>query len=70
MEWMSYLGGFWIFPLLCLLFMALMMLMCGRVMFPRCHGGRMQRVDPELPHTEAAGHRSQTKSSPRNAHGM
>ena len=31
-DWMPYLGGLWIFPLLCLAFMAIMMLACGGMM--------------------------------------
>lgn len=39
-SWMPYFGGFGIFPLLCLLFMAVMMIACGGMLFRFCHGGR------------------------------
>ena len=37
-SWASYFNGFWIFPLLCLLFMAIMMIACGAMLF-RCGRG-------------------------------
>lgn len=39
MEWLYNLNGFWIFPLFCLLFMALMMLGCRGMRFGFGHGG-------------------------------
>lgn len=39
MDWFYPLNGFWIFPLLCLLFMALMMLGCRGMLFGFGHGG-------------------------------
>jgi putative membrane protein len=39
MEWLYNLNGFWIFPLLCLLFTALMMLGCRGMRFGFGHGG-------------------------------
>jgi hypothetical protein len=45
--WTPYLNGFWIFPLLCLLFMAIMMIAC-RAMPRRCgHGARSGEVVKE-----------------------
>ena len=32
-NWMPYFSGFWIFPLLCLIFMAIMMIACGGMRF-------------------------------------
>ena len=37
-SWTSYFHGFWIFPLLCLLFMALMMFGCHGLRSRCCHG--------------------------------
>jgi hypothetical protein len=37
-SWMPYFGGFWLFPLLCLLFMAVMMIGCGGMLFRSRHG--------------------------------
>jgi hypothetical protein len=34
-SWFSYMNGFWVFPLLCFVFMALMMIMCGGSMWFR-----------------------------------
>ena len=39
-SWMPSFGMFWIFPLLCLLFMAFMMIGCGGMLFRFRHGGR------------------------------
>jgi len=39
-SWAQYLNGFWIFPLLCFVFMAFMMIGCGGMLFRRGHGGR------------------------------
>jgi putative membrane protein len=39
-SWMPYFGGFWIFPLLCLLFMVVMMFACGGKLFRFGHGSR------------------------------
>ncbi len=39
-SWMSYFGGFWLFPLLCLLFMAVMMIGCGGMLFRFRRGAR------------------------------
>jgi putative membrane protein len=39
-SWMPHFGMFWIFPLLCLLFMALMALGCGGMLSRLGHGGR------------------------------
>lgn len=38
MDFWTYFNGFWIFPLLCLLFMALMMLGCRGMRFGCGHG--------------------------------
>lgn len=38
-SWMPYFGGFSIFPLLCLLFMAVMIIGCGGMLFRSGHGG-------------------------------
>ena len=37
---MPYFSGFGIFPILCRLFMAIMMIGCGGMLFRFCHGGR------------------------------
>ncbi len=39
-SWTSYFGGFWLFPLFCLLFMAIMMMACGGMLFRFRHGAR------------------------------
>ena len=39
-SWMPHFGLFWIFPLLCLLFMAFMVLGCGGMLSRFSHGGR------------------------------
>ena len=39
-SWAPHFSGFWILPLLCLLFMAVMMIACGGMMFRWGHGGR------------------------------
>jgi uncharacterized membrane protein len=39
-NWMPYFGGFWIFPLLCLLFMAVMMIACHGMSFRCGHRAR------------------------------
>ena len=39
-SWTPHFGMFWIFPLLCLLFMAFMMIGCGGMLFRFRHGGR------------------------------
>ena len=39
-TWMPYMNGIWIFPLLCLLFMVVMMLACGGVRFRFGHWDR------------------------------
>lgn len=41
--WASFFNGFWIFPLLCLLFMAIMMIGCRGMRFGCGHGGWKQR---------------------------
>ncbi len=38
--WMPHFGMFWIFPLLCLLIMAFMMIGCGGMLSRFGHGGR------------------------------
>ena len=38
MDWTSYFSGFWIFPILCFLFMAVMMIGCGGMLFRFRHG--------------------------------
>ncbi len=35
-SWPSFFGGFWLFPILCLLFMAIMMLICGGMLSRLC----------------------------------
>ncbi len=37
-SWTPHFGMFWIFPLLCFAFMALMMIGCGGMRFHRGHG--------------------------------
>lgn len=39
-SWTPHFGMFWIFPLLCLLFMAFMMIGCGGMLSRFGHGGR------------------------------
>jgi hypothetical protein len=39
-SWTPHFGMFWIFPLLCLLFMAFMMIGCGGMRSRFGHGGR------------------------------
>ncbi len=39
-SWAPYFDAFWTLPLLCLLFMAVMMIGCGGMMFRSCHGSR------------------------------
>ena len=39
-NWMPYFGGFWIFPLLCMVFMIVMMIACGSM---SCRFGRRSR---------------------------
>jgi len=39
-SWAPHFGMFWIFPILCLLFMAVMMIGCGGMLFRFGHGGR------------------------------
>ena len=36
-SWMPYFTGFWIFPILCMLFMLIMMFACGRMFFRGGH---------------------------------
>lgn len=36
-SWMPYFNGFWIFPVLCMLFMLIMMFGCGRMFFRGGH---------------------------------
>ena len=43
MDWTAYFNGFWIFPLFCLLFMALMMLGCRGMSF-RCGRDRSKEA--------------------------
>lgn len=38
-SWMPHFGVFWIFPILCLLFMAFMMIGCGGMLSRFGHGG-------------------------------
>ena len=42
-SWTPHFGMFWIFPLLCLLFMAFMMIGCGGMLSRFGHGGRARR---------------------------
>ena len=42
-SWTPYFNGFWIFPLLCLLFMAVMMIGCHGMRFRCGHGSSKQR---------------------------
>ena len=40
LDWTSYFNGFWVFALLCVLFMAIMMMICrGMHFFPSGVGG-------------------------------
>jgi putative membrane protein len=39
-SWTPHFGMFWILPLLCFVFMALMMIGCGGMLFRSGHGGR------------------------------
>jgi uncharacterized membrane protein len=39
-SWAPYFSSFWILPLLCVLFMAVMMIGCGGMMFRCLHGPR------------------------------
>jgi hypothetical protein len=39
-SWASYFNAFWIFPLLCLFFMAVMVIACGGMLFRFRHGCR------------------------------
>ena len=39
-SWVPNFGGFWILPLLCLLFMAVMMIACSGMLFRCRHGAR------------------------------
>ena len=43
LSWMSYFGTFWVFPVLCLVFMIVMMIACGALMFRFGHCGRSFR---------------------------
>lgn len=49
MEWTTCLDGLWLFPLVCVAFMAIMMIGCGALMFRGWHGahgcGREDRPD-------------------------
>jgi putative membrane protein len=40
MDWLPYVSGFWIFPVFCLLFMAIMMIGCHAMPFRFGHGAR------------------------------
>ncbi len=40
-SWFPHMNGFWIFPLLCLLFMAIMMFACGGMRFRFGHRDRV-----------------------------
>lgn len=44
-SWTPYFGGFWVFPLLCLLFMAIMMIACHG-MRSGCGCGNAKRRSP------------------------
>jgi putative membrane protein len=39
-SWTPYFSEFWILPLLCMLFLAVMMIGCGGTMFRSFHGAR------------------------------
>ncbi len=39
-SWTPHFGMFWIFPLVCLVFMVFMMIGCGGMLFRSGHGGR------------------------------
>ena len=45
-SWTPYLNGFWIFPLLCLLFMVVMMIACHGMPF-RCGHGSSKQQSPQ-----------------------
>ncbi|HEY5898885.1 MAG TPA: hypothetical protein VIV54_15055 [Burkholderiales bacterium] len=38
-TWFPHMGGFWIFPLFCLIFFAVMLLACGGMLLRARHGG-------------------------------
>ncbi len=40
-SWVPQFSGFWLLPLLCLLFMAFMMIGCSGMLFRFGHGGRI-----------------------------
>lgn len=46
-SWMPYLTGFWLLPLLCLLFMAVMMLGCRGMRFGCRRGARRETAGKE-----------------------
>jgi uncharacterized membrane protein len=50
-SWFPYMNGSWIFPLICLLFMVVMMFACGGMWFRFGHRGRTGHDGPETART-------------------
>ena len=49
-SWMPYFGGFWIFPLLCMVFMIVMMVACGSMSCRFGHRSRNAKDREETSH--------------------